>query len=251
MKPRDTATAWGNGDSQRVGTPEAQQPGCAPSAAQAIPSRVRRGNQEDHRRLQAAIVAAALELFRQGGTDAVTMQALARSLGRSAMSLYRYFDGKNAVLQELWRVAFGELLLVLQACVDARSSAQQRHRSLVEGFVDFWEQRPDYYRLVYLTSSPSGQPGQVQPQALMPVYGDILALFARITRALADELGSGHERLALADELRLALALGYLQARFANPRYPWGDFARLREACVEAIVGGVARCLAPDAPRAA
>ena len=190
MKPRDTATAWGKRDSQRVGTPEAQQQGCAPSAAQAIPSRVRRGNQEDHRRLQAAIVAAALELFRQGGTDAVTMQALARSLGRSAMSLYRYFDGKNAVLQELWRVAFGELLLVLQACVDARSSAQQRHRALVEGFVDFWEQRPDYYRLVYLTSSPSGQPGQVQPQALTPVYGDILALFARVTRALADELGS-------------------------------------------------------------
>ena len=250
MKPRVATEARGARASQRIGTPQAQR-GCAPSAAQAIPSRVRRGNQEDHRRLQAAIVAAALQLFRQGGTDAVTMQALARSLGRSAMSLYRYFDGKNAVLQELWRVVFGELLLVLRDCVDAQASAQRRHRALVEGFVDFWEQRPDYYRLVYLTSSPSGQPAQVQPQALMPVYGDILALFARITRALADDLGSGHERLALADELRLALALGYLQARFANPRYPWGDFARLREACVEAIVGAVARCLAPDAPRAA
>jgi AcrR family transcriptional regulator len=208
-----------------------------------LPSRVRRGNADDHRLLQAAIVAAAFELFKQGGTEAITMQALATTLGRSAMSLYRYFDSKTAVLQELWRVAYAECLLAMQARVQAQKTPTDRHRALLESFLDFWESRPDYYQLVYRTAGPSTVIEQPLPQALMPSYGDIISLATGVTQELADELGTGHERITLATEMRLAFLLGYLQSRFANPRYPWQDFSALRKACVDSIMASVRLCL--------
>ncbi len=209
-----------------------------------VPSRVRRGNREDHRRLQAAIVRAAFDLFKQGGTEAVTMQALATSLGRSAMSLYRYFENKQAVLRELWRVVYAELLLEVRARVEEHSTPGERHRALLESFLQFWESHPDYYQLVYRTSGPGVCIDEPMPQALMPSYGDIITLATTITRELADELATGHDRIALAAELRLSFMMGYLQARFANPRYPWQDFKALRELCVESIMASVVLCLA-------
>ena len=208
-----------------------------------VPSRVRRGNAEDHRQMQAAIVAAAFELFKQGGTDAVTMQGLASALGRSAMSLYRYFDSKNAVLQELWRVAYAECLLDMRSRVEAQKTPTERHRALLESFLDFWEKRPDYYQLIYRTSGPDSNIERPQPEALMPSYGDIISLATGVTTELADELGTGHGRVTVATEMRLAFLMGYLQARFANPRYPWRDLSVLRGACVEAIMASVGLCL--------
>ena len=117
----------------------------APSTlAPSLPTRVRRGNAQDHRQLQAAIVSAAFELFKQGGTEAITMQALAAALGRSAMSLYRYFDSKTAVLQELWRVAYSECLQEMRARVEQHETPAERHRALLDAFLGFWEGRPDY-----------------------------------------------------------------------------------------------------------
>ena len=220
-----------------------------------VPSRVRRGNPEDHRLLQAAIVAAARDLFQQGGTEAVTMQALASSLGRSAMSLYRYFDSKNAVLQELWRVAYAECLLAMRARVEAQKTPTERHRALLESFLDFWESRPDYYQLVYRSAGQDSSIERPLPDALMPSYGDIIALATAITTELADELGTGHQHVTVATEMRLAFLLGYLQSRFANPRYPWRDLGVLRAACVDAVMASVVLCLEgrigsgpPDAP---
>ena len=208
-----------------------------------VPGRVRRGNAKDHEQLRAAIVAAALELFKHGGTEAITMQALATTLGRSAMSLYRYFDSKSAVLQELWRAAYAECLVEMQARVDEQKTPAMRHRALLVSFLDFWESRPDYYQLVYRTAGPSATIEQPLPEALMPTYGDIISLATSVTRDLADELGTGHERINLATEMRFAFVMGYLQSRFANPRYPWRDFTALRNACIDAIMASVVICL--------
>lgn len=207
------------------------------------PGRVRRGNADDHRQLQAAIVAAAFDLFKQGGADAVTMQALASALGRSAMSLYRYFESKNAVLQELWRVVYAECLVAMRARVEAQKTPINRHRALLESFLEFWEKRPDYYQLVYRTAGPGGNIDRLMPEALMPFYGDIVSLATSVTTELADELGTGHEHVTLATEMRLAFLMGYLQSRFANPRYPWRDLSVLRSACVNAIMASVVLCL--------
>ena len=77
----------------------------------------------------------------------------------------------------------------------------------------------------------------------MPFYGDIVSLATSVTKELADELGTGHERITLATEMRFAFVMGYLQSRFANPRYPWQDLGVLRAACINAIMASVVLCL--------
>ena len=77
----------------------------------------------------------------------------------------------------------------------------------------------------------------------MPAYGDIISLATSVTQELADELDTGHERITLATEMRLAFMLGYLQSRFANPRYPWKDFSALRSASIHAVMTSVVLCL--------
>lgn len=171
------------------------------------------------------------------------MQALAATLGRSPMSLYRYFDNKQAVLQALLRDVYADLLRAMRSRVEQHDTPQLRHRALLEAFVDFWESCPAYYELVYQTSAPAQRPEQPMPAALMPYYGEVVALATAVTTELADALDAGHERVRLATELRFALLMGYLQARFANPRYPWGGFQALRQACVDAVMDSVPRCL--------
>ncbi|MBJ7328557.1 MAG: TetR/AcrR family transcriptional regulator C-terminal domain-containing protein [Solirubrobacteraceae bacterium] len=58
-----------------------------------------------------AIVDAAAELLAEGGLDALTMRRLGDRLGISAMTLYRYFDDKDALLDAVVDAGTDELEL--------------------------------------------------------------------------------------------------------------------------------------------
>ncbi|NUO99764.1 MAG: TetR/AcrR family transcriptional regulator [Nonomuraea sp.] len=60
------------------------------------------------------IVAAARELVEQGGTQALTMRALADRLGIRAPSLYKHFPDKSAVEARLIALALDELAHALE-----------------------------------------------------------------------------------------------------------------------------------------
>lgn len=55
------------------------------------------------------IVRASLELVRDFGEDRMTMRQLGASIGVSATELYRYFEGKEAILHALQRYAVDEV----------------------------------------------------------------------------------------------------------------------------------------------
>ncbi|MGH0030635.1 MAG: TetR/AcrR family transcriptional regulator [Myxococcota bacterium] len=50
---------------------------------------------------QQEILEAALKLFARGGTDATSMDAIAREVGLSKGTLYLYFESKQAIFEEL------------------------------------------------------------------------------------------------------------------------------------------------------
>src|SRR5262249_57158244 len=52
-----------------------------------------------------AIVQAAVAIADAEGLDAVSMARVARSLGFTAMSLYRHIDGKDELLQLMWNAS--------------------------------------------------------------------------------------------------------------------------------------------------
>jgi AcrR family transcriptional regulator len=77
------------------------------------------------------ILDAARRLFAQKGYRSVSMRALAEATGMSPMALYRYFDGKRAILIHIWGDIFAEL------------------RRYVNRFVAYWLENPENYLMVY------------------------------------------------------------------------------------------------------
>lgn len=211
-------------------------------------SRVRRGNQEDQQALRQAALDAAMHLFTTEGLAGVTMRAVAARVGVSAMALYRYFPNKAGLLRGLWEFAITELNgLVNATLAQAGSHARQQLRAVIDTFLRYYEERPDYFRLIFMTEQT--YVAAVESRwADAPIYRVVLRTAEDMTRAVAKEIGGQPERVRLASDLRYALCTGYLHAKLINTRYPWQDLDALREQAVEQIAQAVERCLLEAPP---
>jgi AcrR family transcriptional regulator len=208
---------------------------------------VRRDSAEARDELRRDALAAAHELFAQGGLDAVSMRGVAARVGVTPMALYRYFDGKPALLVGLWQSVLEGLAASLQAARRPGDSAELRVRASMRAFVGHWEAQPQHFRLVY--ASPGSSIMSRDPQLLSaPVYRELLADAQALTADFARGRGLPTTHVALARDLRHAMLVGYLHSRIVNVRYPWSDLDALREVVIESIPDAMARCLARPAP---
>lgn len=204
--------------------------------------RVRRGNAEDALKLKADLTAAALAIFVELGLDAVSMRAVAERVGVSAMTPYRYFDDKAALLASLWQNVLQGLLAAMAAAADAAAAGSTRVAACTEAYMRYWESHPDEFRLLYQTQQGahrSERPGEAQA----PVYAELLQLLRNNTEGLAAERGASMAHAKLAEDLGHTMMLGYLTAAMVNRRYPWGDLDTLRATAVRQIVACMAQCL--------
>jgi AcrR family transcriptional regulator len=216
------------------------------ASPQAKPSRVRRGSQEDQAALRVSALNAAMALFKVQGLAGVTMRGVAQEVGVSAMALYRYFPNKAGLLRGLWEFAMTELHGVISAAVATGSvTARQRMLAGVDAFLGYYEARPDYYRLIFMTEQTYAE-AQVARWAEAPIYREVLSFALGLTKDLAREVGGDVARAQLASDLRYALCVGYLHARLINTRYPWTDLGALRVQAIVQIVGAVENCLRGD-----
>lgn len=206
-------------------------------------ARVRRGSQEDQEALRASALAAAMALFKAQGLPGVTMRAVASDVGVSAMALYRYFPNKAGLLRGLWEFAITELDGLIKAAVaQAGPGARQRMRAMLDAFLDYYEARPDYYRLIFMTEQAYAESIEAR-WAEAPIYREVLRFALNLTKDLAREAGGDEARAQLASDLRFALSVGYLHARLINVRYPWTDLAALRQQAIQQILVAVENCL--------
>jgi AcrR family transcriptional regulator len=106
------------------------------------------------------ILAAARELFAKEGYEAVSMRKIAEAIEYSPTAIYVHFKDKRALMDELCRVDFGSMAQDFQYA-RAVDDPIERLRVLGEGYVQFAVQRPNHFRLMFLT------PG-VHPEELTP-----------------------------------------------------------------------------------
>jgi len=225
----------------------------APSATEAesgLPpkrQRVRRGNADDAERMRTDLLQAAMNLFEQGGVEAVSVRGVAARVGVSAMAPYRYFANRADLLNGLWQQVMELLYTHLQEAIDGIDRPLERHRAFIRGYFDFWEPRRNEFRLVYETQG-------LQMLNESVAHGDTSALKAivelgrDVSTRVALALNQSTAHVALASELRVALMFGYMQARMVNRRYPWSDMQALKETCIEQIACAAERVLADGAP---
>lgn len=118
-----------------------------PSTTDIKPRLRRRGAARDELRDQ--ILQAVGRLHREGGYTAVTMRGVAQAVGISAMSLYRYFPNKSALLEQVWsEVLEGSLVAARQPSLVGEAPVK-RLRQLYAAYMGFWLERPQDFRLVF------------------------------------------------------------------------------------------------------
>lgn len=206
-------------------------------------ARVRRGNAEDADQLRNELVEASLALFAEGGLEAVSIRSVSARVGISAMTMYRYFADKAELLGGVAAHALMASMQSLHERLEGVVDARERHRLAMEAFLDYWEDHPDEYCLVYgFTEVGEGRARKSQLTA-PPNYGEYIGLHSQLTENLAEAIGAPLDRAKLAQDLRIAMLLGYLHGTMVFRRYPWSEASVLREAFIEQAQQSVERCL--------
>jgi AcrR family transcriptional regulator len=85
--------------------------------------------------------------FATRGAEGVTMRELARELGCSAMTPYRYFRDKDEILAMVRAAAFNRFAARLEAA--AKTAPETDHSVVSEAYVAFALDEPHAYRLMF------------------------------------------------------------------------------------------------------
>ncbi len=106
------------------------------------------GQNYHHGALPTALVQAALDLLGEAGADAVSLRAVARRAGVSAMAPYRHFPDKDALLAEVAAQGFAGLRDVLDAA-DAAAGPGQALVAQAVAYVGYALANPALFRLMF------------------------------------------------------------------------------------------------------
>ena len=97
------------------------------------------------------LCAAGGELFAEKGFEGFTMRELAGRLGISAMTPYRYFAGKDALMSEMRGRAFQRFADWLEIHLEG---AQADQTALAHAFAQYAIKEPSQYRLMFVPVQP-------------------------------------------------------------------------------------------------
>lgn len=183
------------------------------------------------------ILEAARKLFAEEGYDGVSMRKIASIAQCSPAALYTLFPNKRQLLRHLWEEVFAELFGVLEEAYD-KSLASARVEALCLAFVDFWLQRPDDYRAIFLI--------QDRLQGAQDSYfvdsSDVLSRMEILRRSITEAQARGELRAGDPDDIQNVLLCG-VQGIALNlitiPEYPWGDPDRIKQDTIRALVAGL------------
>ncbi|MDT8991600.1 TetR/AcrR family transcriptional regulator [Curvibacter sp. APW13] len=200
-----------------------------------VPSRQRRVSQSDRDLLKAQLERAAFSLFLEGGSKAISLRAVARAAGVSAMTPYGYFSSKADLLASLWPHILGRLFDILEPIFDAPMEARQKQGLVCEAILDYWEQHPEHYRIVYMTEGVSPD-ASLEQRAKVPRYRASLEKNLATTTGFACDIGADPSKAAMANDMRFAMLLGFAHATVVTRHFPWTDRQRLKRHYVEQVV---------------
>jgi AcrR family transcriptional regulator len=114
------------------------------------------GRRADHRAATTAeIKNAALDQIAAQGAPALSMRAVARDIEMSPAGLYRYFDGRDALLTELLADAYNDLARAVEDAIAAAGpSPRKRLIAGAEGYRQWAVEDPNRFMLIFGTPIP-------------------------------------------------------------------------------------------------
>ncbi|MCP5058303.1 MAG: TetR/AcrR family transcriptional regulator [bacterium] len=101
------------------------------------------------------LVEVATRLFVRDGHAGVTLRAIARELGCSPMTPYRYFRDRDEIFAAVRAAAYQAFADAQEAAISPDQSPLERLAALGQAYATFAIERPDAYRLQFSLSQPS------------------------------------------------------------------------------------------------
>ncbi|MBL4869859.1 MAG: TetR/AcrR family transcriptional regulator [Robiginitomaculum sp.] len=160
----------------------------------------------------------ALKLFQAEGYTAVSMRRLAKEVGCTVMTLYKYYNRKIDILRELWKLIFKELFEEIEAITKSETDEIARLKAICKFYVNYWLNSRDRYFLVFMSSGVSQEDVSI-------FVGDdaLLARFDILRQSLSGALeGSISEPdLTIKSQLLLCMLNGIAHNLITINAYPW------------------------------
>jgi AcrR family transcriptional regulator len=185
--------------------------------------------------MQNKIIDAARELFVSQGYASVSIRKLASEVNCTPMTLYSYFERKIDILRFLWADVFAELFDELDQIVKKAKQADLRLAAISQAYVAFWVDRPEQYRMVFLSADVS------QPEVSVFLQQDETAkrygiFFQCLAEALAlNGVPSDQVVLKLKAETLICSLNGIAHNLITISDYPWGKSDQLVATMVRAL----------------
>jgi AcrR family transcriptional regulator len=181
------------------------------------------------------LCAAAEHLFAEHGAAAVTMRQLATALGVSAMTPYRYFKDKDAILATVRAAAFNRFAAKLETAYQAAPAGDALAASLLvaDAYVAFALNDSTAYRLMF----DFAQPNEAD-------YADLQAAAARARRTMTAHVSGLVTAGLLRGDADLighafwAMLHGTIVLQMAGKLSAGIDAGVLREASLRALLAG-------------
>lgn len=145
-----------------------------------------------HGDLRQALLAAGIELAREGGPDAVVLREATRRVGVSPNAAYRHFADRDALLEAVCDAGQAELAAAIEQefdrvpAGDPASTARGHLRAIGTAYVEYARREPGLFRTAFsvpVDLSASGRATAAGPRGQTP--------FQLLTMALDEYVDSG------------------------------------------------------------
>ncbi len=170
--------------------------------------------------------------MRQHGVAALTMSAIAKRMGIQPPSLYNYFDGKEAIYDELFRRGF----LAFRAWIEEHTASggplREQLRSHLIAYQRFALQNPELYQLMFQRPVPGFEPSEESMEVSLGLLQEMRHELGSLLES--EDLHTGIAVDAACD-LIISMQYGITEMHLSNhPHLPVGEgrFGRLVEPAV-------------------
>ena len=119
---------------------------------------------------------AAMSLFDELGYDHFSLRALARELGCSHATPYRYFDGKEAIFAAVRAEGFRRFAAFLGARLQASCDPRERLRILAHAYFDFAQEQSAAFRVIFELGQPTPDDYPVVVEAAGAAWGVLVGV---------------------------------------------------------------------------
>jgi AcrR family transcriptional regulator len=183
-------------------------------------------------------------LFAERGPETVTMREIAREMGVSAMTPYRYFRDKDDILAAVRAAAFDRFAEALETAAQVEGDAVERAEAVGRAYLDFaFGQRPAYKLMFDLSQPDKPYPEleRAQTRARRTMTDYVKALVA------AGHLAGDAETLG---QIFWATVHGLVVLELAAKLDPKPDFASLHRTAMRLLMRGAQAVDHPQSRRA-